>query len=683
MAGEFWFNRMLEYWSVPLKVDVVDLVRRGRVQMVQIGTYCPQFYALADDPDIQERHWAGMPLVGVRKNLALAASLIPRLQEAGARVVGQMSLSWHYGDHETGKGLFGVWDDIWTPDLLGPAPFADPQIAQERLPDGTIRAWPIGGRPYRAYSGCISNPYWIATLKPMIRKAIALGLDGLMVHHNFSVFCHCVYCQEYLRPALGEKLSDADLRALFGTTDLASVADVRSTPPSGPDEAKQRFAFAINQLVHLRRKEVFDELYIQYGRSLKPDLMVSQWYHKYNFKVHDERSLLPSDLWAKDEDYIWYSQGGSKGISVIKHGYVTDMGLPARFVHAATDGRPFVINKYDYRRFRLSIAEAGANHAAGPAFHWTPQAEPGYDLADYTAPLTRYHRFLADHERLIHPAKPWSQIGLVYPRRAEVVSETEATEPLKRLGSVMENAQIPFDILIDEQLLTRATQYHTLILPNIRRMTREEVTLVRQFVEDGGRLVLVGENATLRADGLPYDAGLFAEWETEPETQNGTTTVVIGKGTVLFLPDGPWEPEPKEIKPGLTVPVYPLPSDDSFGKAFLYDLNVLCGNFWVHTDAPWFVRMRAWRPELADALVLHWINYQQDEDSEIEIPQPIGPIEVSCVVPNGLEITQIEWRYPEMREPTLLSYEVKAGLVYFTVPGLIVYGLSVLHLRKN
>ncbi len=53
MAGEFWFNRMLEYWSVPLKVDVVDLVRRGRVQMVQIGTYCPQFYALADDPDIQ------------------------------------------------------------------------------------------------------------------------------------------------------------------------------------------------------------------------------------------------------------------------------------------------------------------------------------------------------------------------------------------------------------------------------------------------------------------------------------------------------------------------------------------------------------------------------------------------------------------------------------------------------
>ena len=41
---------------------------------------------------------------------------------------------------------------------------------------------------------------------------------------------------------------------------------------------------------------MFDELYITYGRSLKPDLMLAQWYHKYGLRVNDERAGLPDDL---------------------------------------------------------------------------------------------------------------------------------------------------------------------------------------------------------------------------------------------------------------------------------------------------------------------------------------------------------------------------------------------------
>ncbi|MBM3264642.1 MAG: hypothetical protein FJY97_14620, partial [candidate division Zixibacteria bacterium] len=350
MSGDFWFNRLLEYWSLPPEIDIVDLVQRGRVQVVQAGTFCPQFYSLAGDASLPDRHWPGMPLVGIRENLALVADLIPKIKTAGAKFVGQMSMSWHYGDHELGKGLFGVWDELWTPDLLGPAPCRDPLDAQERIAGGGVRCWPIEGRPYRTYCGCISNPLWVATLKPMVKKAIELGVDGLMVHHNFTNFCHCIHCQEYLRPALLQTLDTQTREAVFGTVDMKNVEALHVTPENTPQPFKTRFEHAITRLVHLRRKEVFDDIYIWYGRSLNPGLIVSQWYHKYNFKVHDERSLLPEDLWAKDEDYIWYSQGGSKGISVIRHGYLADMGLPARFTHAEGDGKPFVINKYDYRR---------------------------------------------------------------------------------------------------------------------------------------------------------------------------------------------------------------------------------------------------------------------------------------------------------------------------------------------
>ena len=182
MAENFWFNRMAEHWSIPERLNLVEHVRRAKLQVVQVGTFGPMFYSLADDPEVN-RHWVGMPLVGIEENLACAAELISQLQEAGARVVGQMSMAWNYGNHEEGQGLFGAWERIWTEDLLGAAPCASAEDTQQRLADGTLRRWDIEGRPYLTYSGCMCNPHWLVTLKPMVKKAIDLGIDGFNVHH--------------------------------------------------------------------------------------------------------------------------------------------------------------------------------------------------------------------------------------------------------------------------------------------------------------------------------------------------------------------------------------------------------------------------------------------------------------------------------------------------------------------
>ena len=102
----------------------------------------------------------------------------------------------------------------------------------------------------------------------------------------------------------------------------------------------------------------------------------------------------------------------------------------------------------------------------------------------------------------------------------------------------------------------------------------------------------------------------------------------------------------------------------------------------LETNAPWFVRVRAWRPEQEEALVLHWVNYQQDEEAAIEVPVPLGPLQVECGVPEGYVVEQVEWLYPEMREPVFLDCESSGARVRFEIPGLIVYGMSVLHLRR-
>ncbi|MSR83388.1 MAG: hypothetical protein EXS58_10770 [Candidatus Latescibacteria bacterium] len=667
MTTPFWFNRMAEYWGIPQHLDLVEHTRRARLQVLQLGDFGPMFYGMADDPQVP-RHWVSMPLVGVRENLAYVADLFPQLHEAGARIVAQLSLSWHYGDHETGKGLWSSWENIWTPDLLGPAPCDSPSAAMEQVAGGTLRCWPIPDRPYRTYSGCCCNPHWRAMLQAMVSKALQLGVDGFMAHHNFTNFCRCQYCRARMIPVLGRVFSGAQLKELYGHTDPAQVEDLLMPLPSCPAPLRQRFDLELLREVHLRRKELFDEIFIHHARAIKPDLLLSQWYHKYDFGPGDERSLLPTALWAKDEDYIWYSQGGHKGRSAIAKGYLADMGLPARFTHAAGHGRPFIINKYDSRRLRLSIAETAAHGGASLAFHLPEISAQGISRDEYYAPIVRYHRFMADRDPLYHPATPYSQLALVYPRRAELEAEADSIEPLKRLGRILEDDHWLFDIITDEQLIEKGSAYQALILPGLQRLSREEGAWLEAYVARGGKVLFTGSTGNLLPDGSPNPGCPLAAWKP-------------GHAGTLYLENGPWKPELREIAPGIEMPVFPLPEQDEYARQFLDQWRQLCSPSWLHTDAPWYVRTRAWKPEQTEAIVLHWVNYHQDEQSLIEVPLPTGAIQTELQLPAGGEVDRVEWHYPEMREALTLAHAASQGRVSFTIPSLIVYGLSVVHLK--
>ena len=668
--AEFWFNRMAEHWMVPQRLDLVEHVRRGRVQLVQLGTYGPMFYGLADDAEV-ERSWAGMPRIGIEENLALAGDLIRRVQEAGAKVVGQLSMGWIYGDHETGKGLFGNWARIWTEDLLGPPPCDGVAVALQRTVGGELRCWPIEGRPYRTYSGCMCNPHWLALLKPMVKKAIELGMDGFNAHHNFEQFCQCAHCRHYLMEHLAWEFSDDELQRGLDPAGPPATAEY-SAPiamrAAAPRDLRQRIERLLARLVYRRRKEFFDELFVDYGRALKPDLLLAQWYHKYDLSAWDERCLVPDEDWARGEDYIWYSQGANKNFSNVAQGHLADTGLSARYAYAMSGGKPMVLNKYDGRRLRLSIAEAGANHSAALAFHWGEDANSDYALDDYMGPVCRYQSFLAGHQELIHPARPWSQVGLVYPRRAELEQEADCVEPLKQLGRYMEDGHVLFDMILEAQLVAKGDGYAALVLPGIERLTAAEGAFLRRYVAGGGKVVFVGTTGDLDVDGTPHAAGLLADWRSG------------GPAGVQYLGKRTWGPEKVALRPEQEVLVYPVAQRDALGRQFLKGLNDLLEAAWLETDAPWFVRVRAWQPDGTEALVLHWVNYRQDESSDIEVPQPVGPLQVSLAVPDGQRVERVEWLYPEREEAVVLPHHRHAGRVDFKVPSLIVYGLSVVYL---
>ena len=153
---------------------------------------------------------------------------------------------------------------------------------------------------------------------------------------------------------------------------------------------------------------------------------------------------------------------------------------------------------------------------------------------------------------------------------------------------------------------------------------------------------------------------------------------------MLFVPSGPWHPE-KVMLAGLDaeMPIHPRIDVDDFGQQFLKEFLEVAGDSWLVTDAAWHVRVRAWRPETAEALVVHWINYLQVEEVTVETPIPVGAIEAECGVPDGFTVDRVEWHYPEMKEPVTLEHEMTDSRVAFAIPNLIVYGMSIIHLRRR
>ena len=687
MDTEHRISRIIEHWSLPSAAQVLDHVRRAQIQLVQVGNFGVDFYSLAEDENI-EPSGAGMPLQGIAANLELAAAVIPQIQAAGPAVVGQLSTTMHFGNHEKNLGLFGpAWAQLWSASLLGTAPAAGIGELSQKNPDGSLKWRTIEGRPYRTYRGCMCNPQWLEVLKAMVRKGIEIGLDGFSATHHYESFCHCQHCRAYARSYLQAQLSDAERQHLFGSTDMAAVDDPFAAQADCSEALQARLELVLSQGAGRRRKESFDAVFTQYGRALKPDLLLAQWNHKYDFRPHDERSLLPQELWARDEDYIWYSQGPSKAVSSLAQGYLADMGLPSRFMYAAGGGRPFVINKYDYKRWRIWAAEAIAHHGTALAFHAGPprlEQEENSNIApeDYYGPVIRYQRFMAAHEAFLHPAVASSQIALVYPKRAELQAEMNCLDALKRLGHLLEDGHWFFDIILDEQLLERAANYAVLILPEVERLSSAEAEYLESFVAAGGLLIFTDKTGNRAADGKPYDPALLQSWRQAPETGSIGSLTPHHNGTSWYLPKGPWTPHKERIQ-GLNteMPIHPKLADDPFGQQFLQELGRLVDTPQLVTDAPWFVRVRAWRPTTVDALVVHWINYRQDESAAIEIPLPLGPIQASCRLPDGFQLERVGWHYPEMREPLELEYTVNDGQVQFSIPRLIVYGMSILYLR--
>lgn len=643
--------------------EYLRFVEEAKPDILIMGVFDQRLYAIASPGPKTKK-----PAIDPVEHLAKWKAVADRLHKRGIRLIGQMELfvvSDQPKEFDEGIGWFGFYDKHWNEKLLGSRPTKSVRdlLSHSDVPDHQKedKTAACGCRVNtKAVLGCINNPHWMEVQKRMVKAAIEHGVDGFITNRNYFEHCDCPHCQEQFRRRLGDRYSAAELKARFGIANLQTrrlcITGVHRVHEATPDGlALERLRFTKNRV-----REFFEEIYVKYGRSLKKDLFVSQWNHMAYFdelhldKGHlppstrtnlahamaDERWGVSASQWGRGEDLFWYCNWGTTQNTILAKEYAGDTVLYGLYLRAMARGKPYVINKYDFYRPRVMMAEAAALGYATNAIATPWQHEEDREV------VLRYLRFLRKHAELYENVQRLGEIGLVFPRHAIHAGDASPLEYTEAAGRCLIREHFLFDMIPDDLLTqTSLDGYRTLIIASPEYLHDEEVAVLRRFTDAGGKLIWTRVSA-------------------EDQTRRGAMSADAKRGK-------------RDVK--LTANVM----DDLRIRPALLGKALGKPEAWSQVQAPWTVEIHAYRQPKNKQTVVHLVNYNHKENapgksvSAREAPIAAEPVEVRMMLAPNTRVRRVRFLSPDADREVDVPFQVNADQVQFRTPAFLVYGLCV------
>lgn len=495
------FSTLVAHWAEYADPDYLPFLTDAKPDVAQVGFYGAHFWSLAHTPH-GKGYPAHFPVVGLNENREWLLNLNREIHQRGIKVVGHINVKFLVGDPdsppipatktkpaESGgpRGFFKFYRELWNEEWLGPKPVADPMELLEVDAEGkpiTNNNYSIGGM--KEYWGCLNNPHWRTVLKAWTKHGVSLGCDGFIINYFYRHDCLCPHCVAAFKGYLAERFTAEELNLKFQISDLKSHRFTEIVSWHKPEESTplRREMLRFSQVAN---KAAFDDVFVKYGRTLKPDLLVAQWNHLGNFNQlsGDERCLLPSESWGRDENYLWYSTGGAAHYTDLADGMLGEGTLQARYIRGSFGNKPFTLGKYESTRTRVAISELAANCGAPMGFY-TRFKDP-----EARAEIVRYYQFLKRHDDLFRWHQPQHESLLLFPRRAIHNGDVRPLARFREIGTNMLDRHMLFDIRPDDALTPEITGRYQQII------SVEAETPMPPYI--GGRLHLIKTPKTVRA----------------------------------------------------------------------------------------------------------------------------------------------------------------------------------------
>src|SRR5262249_5648042 len=155
---------------------------------------------------------------------------------------------------------------------------------------------------------------------------------------------------------------------------------------------------------------------------------------------------------------LWYSTGAAANFTDLKNRVLGEATLQARYIRGAFEDRPFTLGKYEGTRIRSAIAELAANGGAPMGFYTT------FTSAMRRSEIVRYYQFIKRFDSIYRGNTPYAELVLLFPRSQVHEGNVAVVETFRKLGQVLLDAHVLFDVCPDDLLLSeRAARYKRVI----------------------------------------------------------------------------------------------------------------------------------------------------------------------------------------------------------------------------
>lgn len=612
---------------------LMEYLETARPAVAQVGNYGAMFHGYADDPRAMKTPMM-LPVAGERAALAFQKKLNARVHRLGLRVVGHFRLVKVMGDWEKQNGFVEYYHKRWPKDLLGPKPH--PRLIELLQRDANGKPMQTSRYDNAQLAFCLSSPHARRMLKAMLKCAIDHGVDGVVTTYNYHFACACPYCQSSFKQWLQKRLTAGELRRKLGIADLAkhTFAAIPARIPGYPDPAKATdldWLAARWAAVHFKR--MFDDIFVNYGRALKKDLIVAQWNHLSHISLKEERMFLPLAQWGRGEDYLWNSGGAAfvrRNLNLAE-GKAGDAWLSGLYTRELGGGKPFVMGKYDGIRLAASMAEGYATGGMGMGRYMRFEQPAGFKV------LARYTKFRQDHRRLFADARPHADLALVLPRQSIWNRRPDALDEFRELGQGLLERQVLLDVVADENLTPeRLASYRAVLLPKAVSLSDSQLAALRTYAIAGGKVLLRGE------------AGVMDELGRQRKNPQ-----IKGAQKILG----------NDAKTA-TSTVAKLQKDGA-----------------TRITTPWTVRVTAYTQP--SRTLLHLVNFNREEapdksltGPELERPKPVKGIAIDLRLPRSQTVKAVMLYRPDVPEPVKLPFkQSNKHRLQIKIPELLVYAI--------
>lgn len=519
------------------------------------------------------------------------------------------------------------------------------------------------------YRPCFSNQDYLEYLKKIVRYAVEEVRTDFIHFDNFDLnpepdSCHCQVCTSRFRSYLKEKYTPAQRKERFGF----EIVDYINPPEwnVGNPPAKMEIIFdpAIQEWINFRCHIMADALRQMsvYAKSMNAEVAIEINPHGITGGNRAWEAGLDHAQLLKWTDVFWTEEENVPRL-------LSDGRLVSK-IRSYKLARAFRNILLTYIALHpLDMAECLAfNQTIGYAGNDPIPVE----MATYVAFYRRHREYFTQTEDVANIALLRSLPSITYNQHRAQLSAILAEQALIQ-------SRVPFDLVFDEHLAD-LSKYRVLILPDSECLSDLQLKQIRDFVENGGGLVVLGQAGLydqwrrLRVN--PGLAGLvdgqqpakaYEETVEDTETVGTVSRKEIGQGRAVYIPELRFDGPLPEMEPYFRI-------DNGFWKAPKNANELIQATLWAAKDqipvavsGPDYLVANTVAQPSRHRVMVHLVNYKSKSH------ESVGAVDVNVQLPRGARVGEVRLYSPEGNHGQTLHWEAERGGVSFTVPGVEVY----------